>query len=253
MPGMASAKAAAEVKASKGPVQITLSFDKTKVKTRKSLWYKLGLKNIGKKKIRIDDSIFKDPWAMNKNSTLKRGIYLEVVDAKGKPLTVRPGGDEPHYDWEPKRNELLPYTKEEQKEIATLRADWGKRGLTPRQQSLALNDWNNRNNTRKNMAELADPAKQYWLEPGTSTSTFAWMDRGPGDYAGRDQDDEALRRGYTQLWSYRFLNAGKYRVRAVYNLAQKESNEDFIKRYGVALDPWWVEFKTPFIEFEVVR
>ncbi|MEQ1918462.1 MAG: hypothetical protein ABL955_04630, partial [Elusimicrobiota bacterium] len=157
MPALATTETAARVKAAKGPVQITFHLYKTTVKAEKSLWYKLELKNISKKKLRVDDWIFKDPWAMLANCQHKFGIYFEILDPKGKPLSVRPGGDVVHFDWEPKEGELLPYTAEEHKEIDALRVGWKKRGLTDQQQHLALNDWNNENNAKKNRAELADP------------------------------------------------------------------------------------------------
>lgn len=253
IPTMASARAAAEVKAVKGSIQVTLRLQKTTVKVKRALWYKLELKNVGKKKLRVDDWIFKNPWAMHENCRMPRGIYLEIIDPEGNPLTARAGGDRAHYDWEPKEGELLPYTAEEKMEISALQADWKRRGLTPQQQSLALNDWNNKNNQKKNRAELKDSAKQLWLEPGASTSTFAWMNRGPGEYAGRAEDDESLRSGYTQLWSYRFLDPGKYRIRAVYDHDQPKSTRALFKKHGESVDPGWIKFKTPFIEFEVQK
>lgn len=251
-PIQASTKAAAPVTASKGPVQITVHLYKTTVKTGKSLWYKLELKNIGKKKLHVQDRVFNDPWAMLENCRLRHGLHLEIIDPQGKPLTVRPGGDTVHFDWEPKGDEVLPYSPEEKNEIAALRADWKKRGLTARQQTLALNDWNNKNNEKKNMAELNDPAKQLWLGPGASTATFAWMDRGPDEYAGRSEDDKALLGGYTQLWSYGLFYPGKYRIRAVYDHAQSKRIKALFKKHGRAVDPGWVEFKTPWIDFEVL-
>lgn len=248
----ASAEAPAQVKASKGPVEISLRLEKTKVKSKRYLWYKLELKNIGKKKLRVDDWVFRDPWGMYENCDTRYGIYLEVIDPEGNPMTVRAGGDRVHYNWEPKGDETLPYSPEERAEIAALRAEWRKRGLTERQQTLALNDWNNKKNAEKNRAEDSDPARQLWLEPGASTATVAWVDRGPGAYAGRSEDDESLRKGYTELWSYKFLDAGKYRIRAVYDHSQSESTKALFEKHEQASGDSWVKFKTPFIEFQVV-
>jgi hypothetical protein len=248
---LASSTPVAEVKSAKGPVQITFRLYKTKVKTERNLWYTLELKNVGKKKLRVDDWAFKDPWAMAQNCRRRFGIYLEILDPKGEPLEVRPGGDAPHFNWEPKGDEVLPYTEKEKQEIAALRAKGNKRGLTAQQQSLALNDWNNKNNAKKNMAELSDPANQLWLEPGASTSTVAWMDRGPGEYAERSEDDAALSKGYTQLWSYDFYKSGTYRIRAIYNQTQSASTRALFKKHGQKAGYGWVQVKTPFIEFEV--
>ncbi|MEK7692235.1 MAG: hypothetical protein AAB425_14560 [Bdellovibrionota bacterium] len=248
----ASMRPEAQVKAAKGPVQITLSLQKTTVKVEKSLWYKIELKNIGKKKLRVDDWIFKDPYAMHVNSRLHNGIYLEIIKPDGKPLVVRPGNYSVSFDWEPKGDEILPYTPEERKEIADLRADWNKRGLTAQQQSLALNDWSNNNNDKKNQAELSDPAKQLWLKPGASTTTFAWSDRGPGEHDGRSDDDKSLRGGYTELWVYWLLSPGKYRIRAVYDREYSQSTKKSFKKHGIAPDPGAIAFKTAFLDFVVL-
>ena len=99
-PIQAAAKGAAQ--AAKGPVQISFRLNKTTVKVGESLFYKLELKNLGKKKMRVWDRTFKDPWVMPQNCQSKSGIYFEVIGPDKKPLLVRAGGDHPHYDWEPK-------------------------------------------------------------------------------------------------------------------------------------------------------
>lgn len=250
-PGMASTKAAAEVKAAKGPVQITLRLQKTTVNVEKSLWYKLELKNIGKKKLRVDDRIFKDPHAMHVNSRLHNGIYIEIIGPDGKPLSVRPGSYQVRYDWKGPRGQDYLYSPEEKKEIKALLAEWEKRGMTAQQQSIARSEWSSALYAKKNMAEDRDPSKQLWLKPGASTATFAWSDRGPGEYDGRSDDDESLRQGYTELWVYWLLSPGKYHIRAVYDHAYSESTKKSFKKHGVALNPGAIELKTPFIDFEV--
>lgn len=249
----ASAKASAQVKAAKGPVEITLSLQKTKVKSRRSLWYKLALKNVSKQKIQVFDQIFKDPYAMHVNAKSRQGLYVEIVDSKGKPVGVKAGNYRVKYDWEPPEDTDYLYTTEEKNELWALQQEWKKSGMTPQQLSLAEDAWINKLRDKKNMAELADPANRHWLEPGASTTTFAWADRGPGEYAGRAEDDESLREGYTQLWVYMPLKPGKYRVRAVYNHSRSETNKEHIEKYGVPHDSGWIEFKTPFIGVEVLR
>lgn len=248
----ASERSESQVKAAKGPVQITLRLQKTKVKVERSLWYKLELKNIGKKKIQIYDRIFKDPNAMHANSKTRYGIYIEILDSRGKPLNVRPGNYQERFDWEGPEGQDYLYTAEEKKELRALQDEWKKRGMTEQQQSLAVSDWNRELIEKKNNAEMADPAKKLWLAPGASTATFAWSDRGPGEYEGRSDDDESLRQGYTELWSYWLLMPGKYRVRAVFNHAQSKTAKKILKKHGDAPNPSRIEFKTPFISFEVI-
>lgn len=249
----ASREATAEAKASKGPVQLKLRLQKTKIKADTSLWYKLELKNISKNRIQLYDRVFRDPYAIHVNSKLRHGIYLEVLDANGKPLPVRTGNYHVRYDWEGPEGTDYMYTEREKKELSALQEEWKKRGMSAQQQSLAESEWLNNLIEKKNTAELTNPANKHWIRPGVSTMTFAWADRGPDDYPGRLEDDKSLREGYTELWSYRFLRPGKYRIRAVYDHLQAESNAEHIRKYGTKLDSGWIRFKTPFIDFEVVR
>lgn len=240
------------MKAEKGPVQITLRLQKKRIKVEKSLWYKLELKNVGKTRIQIYDRIFKDPIAIHVNSKHRTGIYLEILDSNGNPLNVRPGNYQVRYDWEGPEGRDYHYSPKEKAEIIALESDWKKRGLSEQQRNLALNAWNNELVKKKNHAELSDPVNRKWLAPGASTGTFAWSDRGPGEYDGRSEDDESLRQGYAELWSYWLLKPGKYRLRAVYDYAQSNSTKALFKQHGKSQDPSWVEFNTPFIDFEVV-
>lgn len=247
-PVSASVKPAALVKAAKGPVQITLRLQKTKVKVKDSLWYKLELKNIGKKKLQVHDRIFKDPYAIHVNSRSRYGLYLEVVDSKGKPLRVKWGNYRLRYDWEGPEGSDYTFTPEEKKEINTLEDEWKRSGMTAQQQSIAWTGWVNELYHKKNLEELVDPAKKHWLESGASTATFAWADRGDiVDYPGRAEDDESLRQGYTELWIYWHLDPGRYRIRAVYDHAPSKRSKAL-----QAPNPERIEFKTPFIDIEVL-
>lgn len=251
-PALASVKAPAQVTATKGPIQITLRLQKTTVKVDRTLWYTLELKNIGKKKLQVFDKIFKDPYAMHVNSNHRHGLYLEIIDANGKAVRVKWGSYRVKYDWEPEGDAYYKYTPEEKKEIKELRAGWKKDGMTDQQLSVATSRWGSEFINKKNYAEDSDPAKQFWLMPGASTATFAWSDRGPGDYPGRSEDDESLRQGYTELWSHPLYRPGKYRVRAVYDHAYTKTTQKSFKKRGIAPDPAAIEFKTPFIAIEVL-
>jgi hypothetical protein len=239
--------------ASKNPVQIVLKARDTKLKVGQSLWYKLELKNVGKEKFRVEDRNFQDPWAVHENSRLKHGLYLEILGPNGKRLLIRTAGDRPRHAWEAREGEDYRFSPEESLELKALTKEWDTRGMTAQQKAIAQAAWLDGLIDKKNLAEDKDPAHQIWLAPGRSTTTFAWADRGTGDYTGRAEDDRALGEGYTQLWSYSFLRPGKYRVRAVYDHARPESNEDFKRKYGTGLAPAWVKVKTPFLEFEVVK
>lgn len=245
----ASVKAAAQVTAAKGPAQITLRLQKTTVKVKDSLWYKLELKNIGKQKILVDDRIFKDPYAIHVYSKSRYGLYLEIIDSSGELLKVKWGNYRLRYDWEGPEGVEYSYTPEEKKELSMLDAQWKKSGMTEQQQSIAWTEWANELYSRKNKEELRDPARQHWLNPGASTATFAWITPGEIiDYPGRSDDEESLRQGYAELWIYQFFKAGKYRIRAVYD---HSLSEQFLEKHKISPDAARVKFKTPFIEFTV--
>jgi len=165
---------AAQVKAAKGPVQITLSLRKTTVRTNKTLWYKLELKNIGKARLKIRELIFRKAWAMHENIVSRRQIYIEMIGPDGKPVRVQSGAERVKYDWELAEGDTFDWDPDEMKELDALEADMKRRGLSRQQQSIALSKWNDARHHKKNWAELRDPTKKLWLEPGASTTTFAW-------------------------------------------------------------------------------
>ena len=246
-PIWAASKPQATVKASKGPVQITLRLHKTTVKMGKSLWYKLELKNVGKKKMIIQDRIFKDPWAMHENCRIHRGIYLEIIYPDGKPVELTWGAGLQTYDYEAKE-----YTKEEKDEIEALIAKWKKSGMTEQQQHIALLDWSSDWNFKKRQDEVTDPDRQSCLKPGASTTTFAWAYRDTSEYASHERE-QAQVGDYTQLFSYEFYRPGTYRVRAVYNNSLSKANrKELTEKYHLKIDAWLVKVKTPFIEIEVL-
>lgn len=250
-PTNAAVEAAAQAKAAKGPVQITLRLHGTKVKVGKSLWYKLELKNIGKTKMLVDDWTFKDPWGMHENCRKRYFTYLEVIGPDGKPLMVKRGGGMVTWDYVRESGPSLKFTPEEYKEIDAMRADWKKRGLSEQDQSIALSRWNVEINDKRQRAELADPTKQLWLKPGASTTTATWAYRDPSEYADRSFE-EAQVEDYTQLWSYLLYRPGTYRIRAVYDRDIGAANRKEAVADGVKIPSWSVKVKTPFIQFEVV-
>lgn len=252
IPCEAASKSSKEAIARKGQLVLKLTLQKTKVSVDRSLWYKLELKNIGKRKVRLFDAIFRDPNAIHVNSNLKDGIYIEVLDNNGVPVPVKWGEFRTRYDWEGPEGTPWKLTKQETRELDALVMEWNKKGMTAQQQSIAQSDWFKKLSNEKNVAELKDPAHQRWLAPGASTSTIASSSRGPGEYPDRSKDDESLREGYAELWAFPLLNSGTYRVRAVYDYALTPSTEKRFKKRGLPADPAAIRFKTPFIEVQVV-
>lgn len=252
MPGMA--RAAAQVTGAKSPIQITLKLHKTTVKMGKSLWYKLELKNIGKKKILVHDRFYKDPWVIHANSRSQNGVYLEIIDPDGIPMKVRRGGGMEKHDWEPEAGGMMTLSEGETKELDDLKIEWKKHGLTDQERSIATSRWTSALIAKKNRAEDGDPAKKLWLKPGASTTTIAWAYRDPDEDTDRTLE-EAQIGDYTQLWSFHFYTPGKYRIRAVYDFTGVAAyDKEIAKKYKMKTSTHaeWIHVKTPFIEFEVL-
>lgn len=252
---------AAKVTAKKGSIQLTLRLYRTKVRAKKSLWYQIELKNVGKKRILIDDKIFSDPWAMHENLFRERGIYLDITAPPGTYNTqgwprhkhdgpspkLRMGGEgRVQWDWQ-----TMDYSPQEKKELAGLEAKWTKEGLSEAQRVDKRVGWRQVWILRKESEQDTDPRRMKWLVPGASTATFAWAyrDEDPDapheDPHFRDVADEENQVGdYTQLWSYFIDVPGKYRIRVVYD-------HSFGPSPSVEPESWNIKFKTPQIEFEV--
>lgn len=143
-------------------------------------------------------------------------------------------------------------TAEESKELADLQSQWKQSGMTAQELSIATGRWGAALIHKKNRDEDGDLAKQLWLNPGASTSTFAWANRNPDldAHAG----EEAQIQDFTQLWSYRFRVPGKYRIRAVYDYTFSKTYSKELEKLRVKAEPaaWWVKASTPFIEIEVL-
>ena len=223
------------VTAKKGPVQITLRLYKTKVKSQKSLWYQIELKNVGKKRIRIEDRIFKDPWAIRGNIRDRFGIYLDVMPPPGRysgnnwplqrneftPLLRRPVGGLglTHRDWHGRG-----YSPEDKQKLADLEARLKREGRSDVEIKVARSQWIDAWIARQEMDEDTDPKNQSWLEPGASTTTMAWAyrDPDPSPYLHTPKmaemtDEEPQVGDYAQLFDIHTRPLGRWKIRAVYD------------------------------------
>jgi hypothetical protein len=256
------------VTATKGPIQLTLRLYKTKVKVEKSLWYQIELKNVGKKRILVTDRIFWDPWAMHVNINYGVGIYVEVTAPKGKyhkairdrtgrkrdettPL-LRWNAEYPHYDYVDK-----PLTPEQdaaiKKDVAKKEAEWERQGLSETEKTIKRAELNSSWNFELKLQE--DRSKLFWLEPGASTTTFAWAYWDADPYADHSLEgigEEKQVGDYTQLFSYDLKAPGKHKIRAVYDYSVSAANQRSRRKSGVPIDRSETRVETPPIAFEVV-
>ena len=228
----------------------------------------------------MPDKIFEDPWAMHENCRNQRGIYLEVQPVRFANGTLPEPPAPHHVDYLRTQGEgEIHYqyhdggTPEEGKainaELNALQDKWKRDGLSSTKIAIKRQDFISQWNRKKRRDE--DSARQFWLEPGASTTTLAWaygtddpMDLSdePLKAHGLDTPDmlaktQHLRTAYgyetpvgdyTQLWSYYFISsgAGEWRIRAVYNYDVGYRPKE------LAASPWYVEAKTPFVDFTVL-
>ena len=266
----------------KGPVQITLRLLKTTVQVKKSLWFQLELKNIGKEKLRVPDRIFRDMWQLYRNCYDQDQTYIEVQavrSADGKPIKdaspkpyLRSEGPPPvfypHYEYLGGPDDPA-LGKQVNDRLDKLEAQWTKEGLSELQKKVKRHDfWSDWNRELRNEE---DRAKSFWLAPGASTATYAWTYPGPYHINDVEEDLGPIRDAkasgdtthdpdgllaeydiekqvdnYAQLWFFQFEKPGRYKVRAVYDW------DVGYDRQRLARSPGYIRVRTPYIEFEVL-
>jgi len=78
--------AAAEVKASSGPIELSLLVRETQIKAGDSIWEQIRIRNVGNEEIFVSDPIFFNPRELVTQSYSRYGIYLEAIGPDGKAL-----------------------------------------------------------------------------------------------------------------------------------------------------------------------
>lgn len=236
----------AEVKASSGPVELSLLLHKTKIKTGDSLWGQIRIRNIGDKRITVSDPVFFDPRGLRKQSSSSYGIYLEAIGPDDKPMKVQfftPA--ESAYDVEYRPSGLLEV--DGPKEQAML-DDWKKQGLNNQEIGTKLIDFN----TKKRLAVGIPPDRPViTLLPGQSAETKSAF-----FYSLRDKREKRpLPRpigNFAQVDFLEFRSPGEYKVRAVYDHAPTSRGKNLARQLGLPTYPEEVHFRTSWIHVEIV-
>ncbi|OGR91459.1 MAG: hypothetical protein A2V88_06635 [Elusimicrobia bacterium RBG_16_66_12] len=271
-------KAEAEVKASSGPVEMTLRLYKRRIQaetsdtlTIGSLWVQIELRNVGKKRIFAHEDFFFKSEPIPDKSQKTHGIYLEVTDAEGKPvdflLTWDVIPDSIDLDREIPPRKMTPAQLKERAEVEALVAGWRKQGLSFDEVALKLIDYSRESGNKKDLEERL--ARDSVLDPGASIKSVA-------NASIINEKRQAMppnaRSVFTEAANYYFEKPGKHRIRAVYNhqmeklsrrereARDKESTEllghpppkDRWRFLDEPPEEWDVRFETPAIEFEVL-
>lgn len=183
LPMSEQAKPEAEVSASSGPVKMTVSVYKTRIRKGQSLWLKITATNVGKVPIVVPDRYLELPYQSFGNSY---GLGLTLYDPSGERLIGMGGAMEDH--------PLLDcMTKEE-------RAPWD-----------ALHE---QFSSGKSSIGGGSGA---WLDPGESVSSAVWAFFPDSEqYCRRLPPPKAIA-PYAEVPRFGFLEPGKYRIEGQYD------------------------------------
>lgn len=232
------------------PLELTLQLARSQWRLKEMPWYLLQIKNVGYKKVVIQDEFWGEQARLKRNDSWKDGTYFEVVDPDGKPMEI-------NLDWgqhgefifwandcdgaicafddhrhafykELKRGDILTATPSV---VAPLRGQNGQRGLVDAR-----------------IPPGANKAEQ-------DSYKKLWEMQGLGRY---DPPQKPLYPGYRVLEGYPFRKLGRYRMKAIY----EPTKTDFVEaRIRNGEYPLWgglpsgtktYRYESNEIEFEVV-
>ncbi len=206
-----------EVKASSGPVEITLTLASTHIPSGYPIRYRARLRNIGSTKISFHDEVFSFPEIMNRRYVHPEGnLFIEVLDSMGKHPLWRlpisrpsPDGYDPAMD--PQHAPMAKYWVE-----------------------------------RKEMAQINPQVRESWLEPGASTATVSYSRH--TNQSVEKNSSETTSSDFAEI-SALSMPPGKYQIRAIWNSYFKPAD---VKKYHLKPRAWNVRVETPPIRVEVL-
>ena len=237
--------AQAEVKASSGPVELTLRLYKTEIKLGESLWEQIRLRNVGDKELLVSDPVFFDPWQMREGIRSRVGIFIEVLGPDGKllpgdPHPNWPGGD---VDVSDKPSGMLEIHGPEERAMLD---GWKKSGLSLEQINRKLLDFN------LEKARDAQPQRELpklKLLPGELAETKSWFAYSEWDQFKKRPKPTPVG-DFAELEFYDLDKPGEYKVRAVYDWAPSKW---LMKARGkIPVEPDEVRVRTPWIRVMVL-
>lgn len=218
----AAPKPEAVVSASSGPVKLTFSVQRTKVKAGGYVWYRIELKNTAKDSPILVDEIFHRPDWFNRK-TADVGTYIELRAPDGRRQVERKG--------RLTAEGAVPLTTAQEALVGKRLAELRAAGLDEFEVQRRIGDY------ARSLSEGEE--KVQWLPPGQSTRTAAW--RYPAELEEGERLGQAVP-GYTQLWHLPLRRPGRYKVRVVYDHEPP----------GRRKNPGQVRFTTPWITVEAL-
>lgn len=237
--------AQSEVKASSGPVELSLLLYKTEIRLGESLWNKIRIRNVGSRELVVSDPIFYDPWQMRRGVRTGVGIFIEVLGPDGKLL---PG--DPHPNWgggdvdvSDKPSGLLEVHGAEERAMLD---GWKKSGLSLEQINQKLADFNLK---KARDSESQQELPKLKLLPGESAETKSWfMYREWERFKKRPRPIPIG--DFAELDFFDLDKPGEYKVRAVYDRAPSKWLME--ARGKIPVEPDEVLVRTPWVRITVL-
>lgn len=238
--------AQAEVKASTGPVELTFRLYKTQIKAGDYLWQQIRIRNVGDKELVVADQVFHDPWELRHCSRAGYGIYLEALGPDGKPLKVE--FQDPAEQVRDISYGVSGLLDVEGPEEQAMLDGWKKQGLSEREIGMKLIEFNTK---KQQAAEIHRRRPIIKLLPGQSAETksaffYSIQDKIHNRPIPRPVGD------FAQLDFFVLEEPGKYKIRAVYDHAPTDTTAKLSRRLGLPTYPEEVQFRTPWIQVEVL-
>lgn len=238
------AVAEAEVKASSGPVELTLRLHRTRIKLGESLWHQLRIRNAGDKEMLVTDQIFHDPWELLNNIWGGYGIFIEVIGPDGKPLEPPVRRDGAGDGIEPMPSGLLEIEGPQEQAMVD---GWEKQGLSSFEVKLKLIEYN----TKKERGKKPYPSRPViHLRPGEIAETKSWFHYSRYDEKIAKRPAPQPIGEFAELEFFDLDEPGKYKIRAVYNHGISETDIKEYRKMGWSYDER-VLFYTPWVRVTV--
>lgn len=244
--------AQAEVKASSGPVELSLLLYKTKIKLGDSLWHQLRIRNVGKQELLVTDQVFHDPWQLERSIPSRYGgggygIYIEVIAPDGELADKTSPTSYAEADVE-KDGRISGLLEVEGPEEMAMLEGWKKKGLPFEEINLKLMDFNRKKRDAAR-AKHSDPIIK--LQPGESAQTKSWFYYNELERIAKKPVPHPIG-DFQELESVQFGAIGIYKVRAVYDQAPTEKSKKVDRKLGLRAYSEDVLVRTPWVNVTVL-
>lgn len=239
---------AAEVKASSGPIELSLLVRETQIRAGDYIWEQIRIRNIGDKEIIVSDPIFFKPRELLKQSNSRYGIYLEAIGPNGKPVKVqyptpaRQGNDLV-------MDRVSGFLEVKGPEEKAMVDGWKKQGLSLREINSKLLDFNiKKHDEAAARNDRSDPLVA--LLPGQSAETkYAFFQSVRDKIYNRPIPRPAGE--YARVDFFALDTPGEYKIRAVYDRAPTPELNRL--RGKLPIYPEEVLVRTPWIKVTVMK